>query len=151
MQFPLSADKDRFGAALLLILGAAVINEANNYEFGTLTRMGPGFMPTVYGAILAFIGVLLALNPSRRPAGGPWKADWRGWGCILAGVLSFVALGHYAGLVPASFASVFLSAMGDRKNTWRSAAALAAVLTIAGALVFSVGLHLPMPLFSWGH
>jgi len=75
--------------------------------------------------------------------------QWRAWGCIVAGVLAFVVLGEHGGLVPASFAAVFVSAMGDRRNTWRSAAALAAGLTALGVVVFHYGLHLLLPLFTW--
>ena len=71
--------------------------------------------------------------------------QWRGWLCIVGGVLAFVVLGERGGLVPASFAAVFISAMGDRRNTWRSAAGLTAL----GVVVFHYGLHLLLPLFTW--
>jgi hypothetical protein len=40
--------------------------------------------------------------------------------------------------------------MGDRSNTARDAALLAAAMTIFGVVVFHFGLHLLLPLFSWG-
>jgi hypothetical protein len=75
--------------------------------------------------------------------------QWRGWLCILAGVLLFVLLGAHGGLVPASFASVFVAALGDRGNSVRAAAALAALLTLGGVVVFHYGLHLMLPLLAW--
>ena len=75
--------------------------------------------------------------------------QWRGWLCIVAGALAFAVLGEHGGLVPASFVSVFIAAMGDRRNTWRSAAALAALLTALGVVVFHFGLHMLLPLFAW--
>jgi hypothetical protein len=65
-------------------------------------------------------------------------------------VLAFVGLGVYGGLVPATFAAVFISALGDKSNSWRDAALLAAGLAVAGVLIFSYGLHLQLPLFNWG-
>jgi hypothetical protein len=75
--------------------------------------------------------------------------QWRGWLCIVGGVLSFVVLGEHGGLVPATFASVFVAALGDRRNSWRAAAALAALMTLLGTVVFHYGLHLLLPLFAW--
>ena len=43
---------------LLLGVGAAVTG--TGYKFGTLARMGPGFMPVVLGVVLAFLGLLIA-------------------------------------------------------------------------------------------
>ncbi|MEJ0045599.1 MAG: hypothetical protein WDN04_05275 [Rhodospirillales bacterium] len=44
--------------------------------------------------------------------------EWRGWICIVASVLAFVVLGKYGGLLPATFAIVFIAALGDRDNVW---------------------------------
>ena len=57
-------------------------------------------------------------------------------------VLSFVLFGHYGGLAPATFASVFISAFGDRQNSVRDAALLSLLMVVAGYLIFSLGLHL---------
>jgi hypothetical protein len=124
---------------------------------GTLMQMGSGFFPVVLGVLLAAIGV--ALLASARPDAAEPPAEtahlagpvvqWRGWLCIVGGALAFVVLGEHGGLVPASFASVFVAAMGDRGNTWRSAALLAALMTALGVVVFHWGLHLLLPLFAW--
>jgi hypothetical protein len=143
-------NKDRTGAILLITLGVAVVVQANGYRMGTLTRMGAGFMPTVYGVLIALIGVMLGATAKRGPDEQGLPAEWRGWFCIIGGVLAFVLFGTYGGLIPATFASVFISAMGDRKNTVRDAALLSLAMVIAGTLIFNVGLHLQLPLFGWG-
>lgn len=150
MSFLRRLNKDRTGAILLIVLGVAVIVQANGYRMGSLTRMGAGFMPTVYGTLIVLIGVMLGATAKRGPDEAGLPPEWRGWICIVAGVLAFVLFGTYGGLVPATFASVFISAMGDRKNTVRDAALLSLAMVIAGTLIFNVGLHLQLPLFSWG-
>lgn len=40
--------------------------------------------------------------------------------------------------------------MGDREHTPRSAAILAAAVTVISVVVFSWGLQLKFPLFRWG-
>ena len=152
--------KDHVGGALLLVTGIAVAIAGVGYGMGTLRQMGSGFFPVVLGALLALIGALLLASAGRVSGGvseppaemahlaGP-AVQWRGWICIVAGLLAFVVLGQHGGLVPASFASVFIAALGDRANSLRAAALLAAVLTVAGVAVFHFGLHLLLPLFTW--
>ncbi len=157
---PKSWGKDHVGALLLLALGAAVLALGVGYKIGTLNRMGAGFIPVVLGVLMMLAGIAIGVTaapPGQREmvnplpghgthAGGP---EWRGWLCILGGVLAFVALGEHGGLVPATFASVFVSAMGDRNNTWKGAAILGAVLTVFCVIVFHYGLSLQLPLFQW--
>ena len=153
--------KDHVGGALLLVVGVAVVVAGRGYGMGTLRQMGSGFFSVVLGVLLAVIGVALLSSAGRTTASvadeppaemahlaGP-VVQWRGWLCIVGAALAFVVLGGHGGLVPASFASVFIAAMGDRGNSVRSAAALAAGLTLAGVIVFHYGLHLLLPLFAW--
>ncbi|MES1161834.1 MAG: tripartite tricarboxylate transporter TctB family protein, partial [Rhizobacter sp.] len=85
------------------------------------------------------------------PGDGKHKGiDVRGWLCILGGVIAFVVLGRWGGLMPATFASVVVAAMGDRQNTWRAAVLLGAILTVFCLIVFHYGLSLQLPLFQWG-
>ena len=56
----------------------------------------------------------------------------------------------HGGLVPATFALVFISALGDRTHTLRSALLLSVFVTAIGIVIFSWGLELQFPMFSWG-
>ncbi len=153
--------KDHIGGALLLVTGVAVVVAGVGYGVGTLRQMGSGFFPVVLGSLLVLIGAALLASTRRARTGGPVEApaemahlagpvvQWRGWLCIVGGALSFAVLGEHGGLVPASFVSVFIAALGDRRNTWRSAAALAASMTALGVIVFHYGLHMLLPLFTW--
>lgn len=153
--------KDYSGAVLLVALGVTVVIFGLGYRVGSPSRMGAGFVPVVLGGLMVLIGLaigLTALVPEPEKSdpvaqithptrGGP---EWRAWLCILGGVLAFVVLGEYGGLVPAIFASVFVSAMGDRENTVKGAALLGAGLCTFGVVVFHYGLQLQLPLFHWG-
>ena len=152
--------RDHVGGALLLVTGVAVVVAGRGYGTGSLRQMGSGFLPVVLGVLLAAIGAALLAGAGRvKGAGAEPPAEtahlagpvvqWRAWGCIVAGLLAFVLLGQHGGLVPASFVSVFVAALGDRANSVRAAATLAAVLTAAGVAVFHFGLHMMLPLFAW--
>lgn len=142
---------DFYGAALLVTIGLATTFGGTRYPIGSLDDMGPGYFPTAVGIALTVVGLLIALAGSVRAGDDGLEApDWRGWAGIIGGMLAFVVLGEYGGLVPASFAIVFLSALGDRSNTVLQAAVLAIAMTIICALVFWWGLKLQLPLFRWG-
>ena len=160
MRFPRSVRKDHISAALLLVLGCTVLGVGATYQVGTLNTMGPGFIPVSLGVMIILVALAIgvtaappdyaaATRESRQGEadGGP---QWRGWICIIAGVASFVILGNYGGLVPATFAAVFVSAMGDRESTVKTSAILAAAITVFGAAIFHFGLQLQLPLFQWG-
>ena len=67
--------------------------------------------------------------------------DLRG-ACILLGILAFLGLGHYGGLLPATFAIVFISALGDRNNTVKQALVLALGMSVVAVVVFWWALQL---------
>ena len=160
MRGPRSWSKDHYGALLLLALGAAVLALGVGYKIGSLNRMGAGFVPVVLGVLMMAVGIAIgvtAAKPGERemvtplPGHGAHGAgiDVRGWVCILGGVVAFVLLGDHGGLLPATFASVFISAMGDRNNSVKTSAILATVLTLFCLIVFHYGLSLQLPLFQW--
>ena len=147
--------RDLAGGALVAALGLGVAAVAHGYRLGTLRRMGPGYFPLLLGVILIVTGGLIALGGMRRgvphAAAKPAPAiDWRGAAAVVAGLVAFAVLGRWGGLLPASFACVFLSALGDRRNRPAIAAALAAVMTLVALLVFHLVLRVQLPLLRWG-
>src|SRR5450755_3856791 len=118
------SNRDYYGGALMFVIGLGAILQGRTYSMGTLSRMGPGFFPVSLGVILALAGAAIALTARFAEREAEEKAlppEWRGWFCISLSILAFVVLGKYGGLVPATFAIVFISALGDRQNTVKSA------------------------------
>ena len=156
---PRRMGKDHYGALMLLALGAVVFSMGLGYRMGKLSHMGAGFVPVVLGVLLMLVGVALGVTaapPGQEKIAHPLPGDgthkgpeWRGWLCILGGVVAFVVLGDHGGLLPATFSSVFISALGDRTSTVKGSAALAAILTVFCLIVFHYGLNLQLALFQW--
>jgi hypothetical protein len=152
-------DKDRAGGVLLVLLGLGVTVKGSGYPLGTVGHMGAGFMPVVYGSLIALVGLALVAASFKRKLGAEVATagaageippiDWRAPACILGGVAAFVLVGGACGLAPATFAAVFIAALGDRENSPRAAALLALALVAVATLVFSYGLGLEMPLVKW--
>lgn len=152
--------RDLWGGALIAAVGAFTMMQAYTYQIGQLARMGPGYYPMMLGAFLVVLGILIPLSPDPdevlheaaddAPAGPSRKDRLRGMACIAGGIGLFIVIGHFLGFLPATFALVFTSAMGDTSNTPRTAAILAAAMTLFGLVVFSWALQLQFPMFHWG-
>jgi len=157
MKSPSHFKKDYYGGALMVLIGLAAIYASVQYRLGTLAHMGPGFFPCAVGALLVVTGVLIAASARAETApSGPavghahGMPDMRGAICIILGVLAFLLFGEYLGLLPATFAIVFISALGDRSNTWLQALLLSLAMMAIATVVFWWALQLQLPLFKWG-
>ena len=143
--------RDYYAGGLMVLLGVGAAVTGTGYKFGTLARMGPGFMPVMLGIVLAFIGVLIAgtalvsSDPDDRNF-LPDNPQWFGWLCIIGGPILFIILGQYGGMIPAVFACVFVCALGDKTATYKSSFILAAGVTVFGVVLFHYLLSIPFPL-----
>jgi hypothetical protein len=143
--------RDYYAGGLMVLLGVGAAVTGAGYKFGSLARMGPGFMPVVLGVVLAILGVLIAGTAlgSSEDDGGKFLPDnpqWFGWLCILGGPILFIILGLYGGMIPAIFGCVFVCALGDHTATYKSSAILAAGVTVFGVLLFHYLLGIPFPM-----
>jgi hypothetical protein len=146
--------RDFYAGGLMILFGLVMVLKGPAYRVGSLMHMGPGFLPTVLGAILILLGIAIAGFGLAEPDGEderilPENPQWLGWLCILSGPFLFIVFGSYGGLAPATFACVFVSALGDRKATWKSALGLALAVTVFGVGLFSYVLQVPMPVLEW--
>jgi len=151
LQGKFTPKRDYYAGALMLLLGVGAAVTGSGYKFGSLARMGPGFMPVVLGVVLALLGLLIAGTAllSTEPDDKKFLPDhpqWFGWLCIIGGPVLFIILGQYGGMIPAVFACVFVCALGDKTATAKSSAILAAGITVFGVLLFHYLLNIPFPL-----
>lgn len=162
-------NKDKMAALLLMLLGVGAVLEGRSHSIGTLTQMGSGYFPVALGLILLVIGGLILVTASPVEEEKPLPAligadeqesahlsldhcpdpDLRGIACIIMSVISFILLGHFFGLVPATFASVFIAAIGDRTSSLREAVLLSVLMCALAIGLFHYVLHIQFPLLQW--
>ena len=143
-----ASTKDVVSGGVFVAFGAYFALEALNYEVGTAFRMGPGFMPLFLGAVLAALGMAVAIVGLRKGADAPQDApSWRAIGLILAVIIFFGATIRGLGFIPVVVISTFVTAMASRQNSPLFAAILAVGLTVMCTLIFVIGLGLQVPLF----
>ena len=120
------------------------------YAMGTPARMGPAYFPFWLGMILFSLGLIIAIG-GLREKGGPDSAfptyHWRPILYILGSVVMFGLILKTVGMLIAGFLVVFVSSMGNpEKFHTRDVILLGIGLVIFCALVFVIGLKLPIPL-----
>ena len=154
-----SRRRDLVAGIICLAVGAGVVHEARDYGIGTLAAAGPGLYPMMLGVLLALVGLAIAAEALLMPPHaeeaelmtdggidlrGP---EWRGWSCIIAGVVAFIVCAWMSGLAPAIFACVFISAMGDRGASLKGSLLLAVGMAVFGTVLFGKLLGINMPLW----
>jgi ABC-type amino acid transport system permease subunit len=149
--------REYYAGGLLILIGLIAGYVATTYELGTLADLGPGFFPLMLSVLLVVLGLATVATAKRAAAmpegpapmghGDRTGPEWRGWSAIILAVIAFIVLANYAGAALATFACVFIAALGDRRNTVRTAALLAAGLAIFATVVLVWGLRVQMPIF----
>jgi hypothetical protein len=140
----------------MILLGLGIALKGATYRLGTLMHMGPGFFPTSLGVLLVLIGIAIAAAGMTPTEGEedqsilPEHPEWWAWFCILMSPVLFIVFGRYFGMIPGTFACVFIAALGDRNKTWKSVLILSTVVTVFGVVLFSYFLQVPMPILTWG-
>ncbi len=138
--------KDFYAGLMYAVVGVGAIVIARGYNMGSSVRMGPGYFPTVLGALLLLIGVVSMLRAFSRRGEAIDPFFWKGLALVLGSVVLFGVLVRGAGLVPSLILMVLLSAWASDKFKLRTALILAAVSALFSALVFVKGLGLPLSL-----
>lgn len=154
------SQKDFAAGLLFAVTGAAFAIGAVTYDVGSAARMGPGYFPLILGALLAIIGVIVALTALGRepdPDEHIGRIAWRPLVFILGANIAFgVLLGGLPsiglppfGLIVAIVALTFIASLASGTFHWKEVAVTAAVLAAGSYLVFNVALNLQMPVWPW--
>jgi hypothetical protein len=148
------ASRDLYGGTIFVVIGLGILVQGRSYGIGSLTHVGAGLFPTVLGVVLMVLGALIALGGLWSSSGEAESDDfvpleWRGFAAVVAGVVAFIAIGAWFGLAPAAFCCVFISALGDRHATVKSAALLALVMTMFAVGFFCYFLNIQFPVLQF--
>ena len=150
--------KNFWGGMLFIVLGLtfAVIARGvpglsflPGYAMGTPARMGPGFFPFYLGVILTILGMIIAstgIKVHERDPGVVDRFHWKPIFYVLASIVLFGILLKSIGMLLAGILLVVGASLGSHEFRLKPVVILAVVLVIFCALVFVVGLKLPIPL-----
>lgn len=143
--------RDRVAGIALVILGAAIAWEGRKLPLGSWHNPGAGYLPLVLAAILALLGLALAILDRRSP--GLRQLDWSEAPHALIIVLACAVAAFMlerAGYRLTIFALVlFFLVIVERRNTL-AALATSAGLAAGSYYLFATLLRVPLPLGPWG-
>lgn len=139
--------KDFWAGLIFVAFGLGFAVAATGYEAGSAGRMGPGYFPTVLGALLGLLGAAILVRAFVVDSGQVPRIALRQLALILAGAIVFALALERLGLVIALAGLIVLGALGGPQFRWREVGWLYAVLALFSVLVFQVGLGLPFRLW----
>ena len=144
--------REFIAGALFSAVGIAVaLFASSHYQVGSAARMGPGYFPTMLGWVLAALGVVIALLSLRKTIHviKPPPFTLRPFLAVIGAVALFALLVDRVGLIPTTILTVMVTASGSDSFRPGRALVLAICLAVIGWLIFSVGLKMTVPVFSW--
>src|ERR1700755_1887778 len=93
--------QDFWAGLLFLVVGVGAAYFGRNYTFGTATKMGPGYLPTVLSWGLAGLGLILILRALFENGPKIESSLYRPQFFILLAIVVFALLIERLGLAPA--------------------------------------------------
>lgn len=146
-------NKDLLAGLMFVAIGATFWYGASSYQIGSAARMGPGWFPSVLGAIMTFLGVLIAALGLKNQS--KWSAtEGIGWTfrpviILTAAVILFGFALPTLGMIIAIILLCFISGVAAHDKEYKSLAMITVIMCIFCAAVFIWGLKLQMKLFPW--
>jgi hypothetical protein len=128
--------QDFWAGILFVVFGGAALWIGRVYAFGTLSKMGPGYLPTVLcWALLGIGGVLIA---RALAIGGPpiERSKLKPQLFILAAIVVFALAIERLGLAPAVVLVAVTAALASHDLRWIEAIALAVALAALCVVLF---------------
>jgi hypothetical protein len=140
--------KDVYAGAIFIGIGASAFVLAQQYDIGTASHMGAGYLPALMGLVLIVLGAFSLANAVRSKVSDPIaRQALEPFVLVVASVTAFALLIDSAGLIVALFALVFLSCM--RRVFSHPFEVLFTYLGLTAFCIglFAHGLNMPMPLW----
>jgi len=140
---------DVLGGLLFAAVGAVGAYLSAQYAIGTADDMGPGYLPLGVFTIIGILGAVITLQglAAAREAGEGLSI--RPAAAVLLGTTAFALLLRSGGLVLATVALVGITSFADDEARFGRSLVIGALLGLFGALVFVIGLGVPLPVSPW--
>ena len=141
--------QDFWAGLLFLVIGGLALWLGRGYAFGTATKMGPGYMPTILSWALVLVGAFLALR-ALALEGAPIETSLiRPQFFILLAIVAFGLLIERVGLAPAIIVVTLIAANASREMRWTETFAVAVGLAVLCVGLFIYLLGQPLAIWAW--
>lgn len=143
----IKSPQDFWAGILFILSGCAALWIGRDYAFGTLTRMGPGYLPAVLSYALVAIGAMLTVRALALAGPAIERSRITPQLFVLAAIVVFALTIERLGLAPAVLLVAITAALASRDMRWVEAIALG--LGLAALCVFLFVHLLGQPFTVW--
>jgi hypothetical protein len=141
--------QDFWAGLLFLVIGCLALWFGRSYAFGTATKMGPGYLPTVLSGALVLVGVFLSLRALALEGPSIEASLIRPQIFILVAIVVFGLLIERVGLAPTIVVVTLIAANASREMRWRETIAVAVGLSVLCVGLFIYLLGQPLTIWAW--
>jgi len=141
--------QDFWAGLLFLAIGLFAVWYGRNYTFGSATKMGPGYLPTVLSWMMAGIGAFLSLRALLEEGPRIERSLVRPQFFIILAIVVFGLLIERLGLAPSVVVVTVIAALASREMRWPETLILSAGLAIMCVLLFVKLLGQPLTIYDW--
>lgn len=139
-------NRDFWAGMMFIGFGVAAMFIARGYRFGSAMRMGPGFFPTILGAILVAFGVCIMAVGLRSGEKIKERLSIRTLVLLPLSLILFGLLMQWAGFIPALVVLILVAAASGKEFHLLEVLVLTGILVAVASALFIWGLELPYPL-----
>ncbi|GGE71516.1 tripartite tricarboxylate transporter TctB family protein [Niveispirillum cyanobacteriorum] len=139
--------QDLVGGIALILLSLLAFSQIGDLKFGTASRMGPGYFPTLLAGLTGLMGVIIAGRSLVLDGPALDQLHWRQALPILGAILAFGLAIRPLGLVIASALLFGIAAFASSDTKWRELLVVSAALILFAVGLFVLALGLPFPLW----
>ena len=136
-----------FGAAIVfIVIGAAGLHFAQDLAFGTASRMGPGYFPTLLSAIILLIGIIVGVKALSFDGPPIERIPLRPITIIVVCIVGFGYLIERLGVAITAAALVLAAGYARRGASLKELIPLALAMSVfvIGVFVYALGQPLPV-------
>jgi hypothetical protein len=150
MALRIKSSQDFWTGCAFTAFGTSTVLFSQAHPLGSAARMGPGYVPTALGVILAGIGLIIVFKSLASESGGNvGRINVLLLVRVLLAVAAFAFLLNSLGLVLAAFIVVIVAAHAGHEFRLGEALASAIVLAFISYLLFVRALNQTMPVWPW--
>jgi hypothetical protein len=128
--------QDFWSGLLFVAFGASAAWVGRDYEIGTFTHMGPGFLPTVLSCLLIIFGVFMCARGVTVEGEALSGSRWRPQIMIVIAIVLFALTIERLGLAPAIIITVVVAGLASDEMRWKESISLAVGMAILSLLLF---------------
>jgi hypothetical protein len=139
--------RDFWSGVLFIVTGLLFVVLSRQYQLGSAAKMGPGYFPTILGALMAVLGLMILAGSMARRAQALKieRVDFKAILLVLLAVAVYALTLPKLGFIVALFLLIGISSIASHEFSWKTTAISSVVLLVFSWLVFVKGLELQFP------